>query len=167
MTREDPSWVTLTPEERIVWQGHPSHWVIAEQLIIGGIVIGIGIAGLILLPGIWITLPAALVLCGGAYAGVVSFKHRQVKYLLTSTEIYKKSGIFSKSVVNLRLDRIQNTSFSQSFSQRLLTYGTVQIETAGTEGTDLVIEAVNDPERVVGQITERLDTIKSMNNTVE
>lgn len=166
MTRaKKPSWVTLAPKEQVVWQGHPSHWVIAEQLIIGSIVVGIGVAGLILLPGLWIALPAALILGGGAYAGLVSFKHRQVKYLLTSTEIYKKSGVFSKSVINLRLDRIQNTSFTQSFTQRLLTYGTIQIETAGTEGTDLVIEAANDPEYVVGQITARLDTLKSTSHT--
>lgn len=158
---EQPAWVTLTPEEGIVWQGRPTLWVVAKQLIVGSIVIGVGIAGVIMLQGPLLVLPIALVLIGAAYMGIVSYKHRQIHYLLTDSELYKKSGLFSQSVISLRLDRIQNTSFNQSFRQRLLTYGTIEIETAGTEGTDLVLEAANDPEHVMGRITERLDMLRS------
>ncbi|MFC7190232.1 PH domain-containing protein [Halocatena marina] len=164
MTREEtesPSWVTLSPDERIIWQDRPSHWVIAKELIIGSIVVGIGIVGIVLLPGLWLLLPSALVLIGAIYAGVTIYKHRKVRYLITSTELYKKTGVFSKSVINLRLDRIQNTSFDQTFYQRLLGYGTVHIETAGTDGTDLVLESVNNPEHVMGRITECLEKVKS------
>lgn len=85
---------------------------------------------------------------------------RAVRYLVTTEELYRKRGLVSRDVKNLRLGQVQNTGFTQSAVQRLLGYGTVTVSTAGSGGTELAFANVPDPERVNGVVTEQLDAYR-------
>lgn len=157
-----PSWVTLTEGETVVWSGRPSLLGSLGSLLRGVLVAFAGVA-------IYVVLVAAeveprrpvlvLVLVGGLLMAYAILKHRSTRYVVTTNEVYRKEGLLSRRVTSLRLDRIQNTSFEQSFLQRLLSYGDVNIDTAGTGGTEITFEAVVRPQEVSKLLTEQLDRV--------
>lgn len=157
MTDSVPSWVTLTEDEQIVWSGHPTLWSSGRWLLLSVLLIIIGIVGAILLRDLLRIVSLVLIVLGLLLIVLMIANHRRIHYVITSEEVYKKTGLLSQNVTNLRIDTIQNTSFSQSFLQRLLRYGTVHIETAGSGSTELVIHAVSHPRQVNGHLTEQLD----------
>ncbi|QLD89062.1 PH domain-containing protein [Natronomonas salina] len=178
--RQVPDWVTLTDGEKIVWSGGPSPVVIASSLlgeavlvVVGLIIAGIG-PGLVdggtfpgagALPG-GIRFVGLIIALAGILAGLWTYlRFQSVEYVITSDELYVKRGMLSRSVTNLRLDRIQDSGFNQSASQRLLGYGDVYVSTAGSGGAELVFRNVNDPARVNNAITEQLDAARSPGTT--
>lgn len=165
-----PDWVTLTPDEAVVWQGRPTLHAYLGQIFPGVILLafGVAIAGVSSGGGeiAGIELGQAGVLIGGILLAVGLFGILRplltwwsIVYLITTEEVYKKHGLVSRTVTNVRLDQIQNTSFRQSVLGRLLSYGSVHIDTAGSGGTEVVFESVPKPQTVVGILTEQLDAV--------
>lgn len=155
---DGPSWVTLTDEEQIMWNGHPSVWSIGRWLGIGIVLLAVGITGIVRFTELLQLLSLVPIVIGLLFMVVQTIRKRQqIRYVITSDEIYKKTGLLSRDVTSFRLDGIQNTSYTQSFPERLLAYGTIRIEMAGTGDNDLVLHDVPDPKHVIGLITERLD----------
>lgn len=161
MNAEVPDWVELTADEEVVWTSHPSPYVLAGSAVFAVVLVVAGSAVLMLVPFPLAWAGLALVLAGVLLVVAGYVRLRSVQYVLTTEEVYKKTGVLSRQVTNLRLDRIQNTGFEQTALQRLLSYGDVRVETAGTGGTDIVLRAVPDPQRVNGILTERLDQVTS------
>lgn len=85
----------------------------------------------------------------------------RIQYVLTTEEVYQKTGLFSRSVVNLPINHIQNIVYTQSFLERLLSYGTIQIDTAGEDGPEIILENVKDPKDVDALLTEQLDALNA------
>ncbi len=158
-TQQVPDWVTLTDSEEIVWAGQPSLYPIASALLTGALVAVGGFVLYVLLPAdlpfrwaTYLLVPVGLLLMAAAYV-----RHRSTQYVVTTSEVYRKTGLLSRNVTTLRLDRIQNTSFSQSLVERVLSYGDVHIDTAGTGGTEITFESVANPQEVSGLLTRQLD----------
>lgn len=152
-----PGWVTLSDGESVVWRGHPSLHLLTGTILTVAVLVAGGSFGAVV-------LPPPLNLGGVALVGVALLwlvaavvAHRSTEYVITSGEVYKKTGLLSRSVTTLRLDRVQNTSFSQSLLQRLLSYGDVRVDTAGSDSTELVLKGVDDPQEVSGLLSEQLD----------
>lgn len=164
-----PTWVTLTDGEEVIWQGRPTLVRYLGRLVVPLLLVALGVVVWLLasdLLGLGVTLPAQVpatlvgalaVLAGLAAAARVVVAWWTVSYLLTTEEVYRKQGVVSREVQNLRLDRIQNTTFTQSLLGRVTSHGDVHIETAGTHGTEITFEDVPNPQRVVGYITDALD----------
>jgi uncharacterized membrane protein YdbT with pleckstrin-like domain len=154
---EAPGWVTVSGDEAVVWRGHPSLHLLTGTVVTVAVLVAGGAAAAAALPaplnlgGIALVGIALLWLAGAVVA------HRSTEYVITSREVYKKTGLLSRSVTTLRLDRVQNTSFSQSLLQRLLSYGDVRVDTAGSDTTELVLRGVDDPQEVSGLLSEQLD----------
>lgn len=164
-----PEWVTLTEGEEVVLDRRPSVVPYLTGLVWPLVVVLVGVALLLVSAGtlaVGVTVPAAVPL-GAIGAGVVALGLLSAaarlsgwwstRYLVTSDEVYVKSGLFSRSVTNARLDQIQNTSFTQSALGRALSYGDVHLDTAGRAGTELVFSNAADPDSVVEAITRQLD----------
>lgn len=154
-----PDWVTLTDGEEVVWSGRPSIYPIVSSLLAGALLVVGGFVLYNLLPAdlafrwvAYLLVPVGLLLMAVAYV-----RHTATRYVVTSNEVYKKTGLFSRDVTSLRLDRVQNTSFTQSLGQRLLSYGDVNVDTAGSGGTEIVFEDVSDPQEVSSLLTRQLD----------
>lgn len=166
-----PDWVTLTDGEEVVWQGRPTLYHFMGRTVFGIVLIGSGILFWLVIEDIietGVAIPsavpggligAALVLIGITTSGKRLLEWWSIRYLLTSKEVYRKSGVISRSVTNLNLNQIQNTTFTQSITGRILSHGHVHIETAGSRGTEITFSNVPDPEEVVGHITEELDEL--------
>ncbi|MFC6837659.1 PH domain-containing protein [Halomarina ordinaria] len=156
--REVPDWVTLGADESVVWSGHPSFYPVAMSLVVGAVLFVLGPISTVFLPDPWRLVGVVLVVAGLALIGWTYLSHRSTQYVITSNEVYKKTGLVSRQVTSLRMGRIQNTTFTQSFPQRLLSYGDVHIDTAGSGATEIVFESVTDPQRVSRLLTEQLDS---------
>lgn len=160
-TARVPDWVQLSPEEEVVWSGHPTVYYVAESVFTGTVlvIVGLLVAGGFDRP---LALLGGLLVIGGLLVGVWGYIRRQsTRYVITTAEVYRKTGLLSRRVSTVRLDRVQNTGFTQSVRQRLLSYGDVRIETAGTGATEIVLSAVADPQRVNSILTEQLDTLST------
>ena len=174
-TDEVPDWVTLTDDETVVWRGGPSTARVVQELLGETLLIMVGIAvvavgsGAVAAvdPPTLSAVPLGLVGIGlavvllGVVLGVVTYlRFRAIVYLITTSELYRKRGLFSRSVRNLRLERVQDSGFRQSAVQRLLGYGTVHVSTAGGGGVELRFRGVPDPEAVNGRIARQLDRVR-------
>ena len=172
---EVPDWVTLTDDETVVWRGGPSTARVVQELlgetllvVVGIAVVAVGSGAVAAVdPPTLSAVPLELVGIGlavvllGVVLGVVTYlRFRAIEYLITTSELYRKRGLFSRSVRNLRLERVQDSGFRQSAVQRLLGYGTVHVSTAGGGGVELRFRHVPDPETVNGRITRQLDRVR-------
>lgn len=158
-SQDVPEWVTLTEGETVRWSGHPSYRPVAIYIGLGLVVALAGAVLAALFQPWW--APLLLVPVGLAISGRYLVERWTVRYVVTSEEVYKKRGLYTRNVTQLRLDRVQNTSFNQSVFERFLDYGDIHVETAGSDTTELVFEDVPHPERVNKIITEGLDATSS------
>lgn len=157
----EADWIHLGEDEGVLWTGRPSRFTIAARLVGGVILSFVGLAlwlwfGTADLPGGLRHLPILLTLAGFVYAGYVYLDWLRLLYVITDEEIYVKYGLVSRDVTQIRLSRVQNTTFEQSMIERGLQYGDVRIYTAGSGTEDLTLRSIPDPQAVTRLLTETL-----------
>lgn len=148
-------WITLTDDESIEWVGRPTIITILPQLLVGLLLVVLAVAVAAVLPGTvegvgQVASVAALVLAlvGFAIAAVSYLHWVRIIYAITTEEIYVKRGLISRDVSQVRFEQVQNTTYSQSILERLLSYGTIEVYTAGTHTEDIVFASVRNPARI-------------------
>ena len=152
-----PNWVTLTEGESVLWSGHPSVYSIGPYAAVGTLVAlaGVGLAFVDLVPsGLWWgpLVPIALGIALIVYAYLV---RNSITYVITDEELYKKTGLLSRHVTKVRVEKVRNISTHQSFVQRFTSRGTVIIETA--TGGGIQFDYIDDLDGVSGILTSALD----------
>jgi uncharacterized membrane protein YdbT with pleckstrin-like domain len=131
-------WLTLDADETVVWADTPHEMSLVPAFIVG--------------------IPLSLLLIGipilvGAY-----LSHRNTNYVVTTTALYRKTGILSRNVQRIEFDKVQDTSYRQSFFGSYFGYGTVDVSTAGGTGVELSFTNVADPQALQRRINERIRT---------
>lgn len=161
----DADWLHLTEGETVRWTGRPSGYTIAMAL---GTALALALVGIVLTAWLgsvvsggdapaWIGyLPLVLTVVGVGWAVITYLDWVRLLYVITDEEIYVKHGLVSRDVTQVRLSRVQNTAYSQSVLERFLSYGDVEVFTAGTSTEDIVFESVPDPVRVKEILTTLL-----------
>ena len=160
---ENADWIHLSDDEEVLWTGRPSLYTILAA-VIGGVVVAVaGVVFTVLLsralegrdlPTLLGYLPLLLTVAGIAWATITYLNWLRLLFVITSSEIYVKYGLVSRDVTQIRLSRIQNTTFEQSIVQRLLGYGDVRIYTAGSGTDDLLFDDVPEPETVTQLLSD-------------
>lgn len=162
---ETADWLHLSEGEQIQWTGRPSPYTIALSVVSGLLLAVFGIVlSLWLLPRAdasalprWIGYaPLALTAVGLARAAVTYLHWIRLRYVITDDQVYVKYGLISRDVTQIRLDRIQNTSYEQSILERVLNFGDVRLYTAGTSTEDITLSNVPDPAAVKRIVTSQL-----------
>ncbi|RRJ32676.1 PH domain-containing protein [Halocatena pleomorpha] len=151
--------LSLDAEETVHWTDHPRLMLIVPDTMVGIMLVVVGITvvlvpeivtpvlseeitpwfGVLVLPGI--ALPA------WSYLVVVN-----TVFVITDRALYVKRGVFSKRVDRIRHSRVQNSSFSQGYQEKILGYGTVSVDTAGVSAAIRFYD-IDNPESV----RERID----------
>ncbi|WP_416839451.1 PH domain-containing protein [Haloferax sp. DFSO52] len=144
-------WMARAADETTVWEGRPRIQTIIPALVFGGLLV-VGAVTLATVTGESLIGLAALV--GGlpplwSYLRVVN-----TRFVVTDQALYRKTGILSRNVQRVSLDRVQNSTFSQGITGSLFDYGTVSVEAAG--GGKIRFENVDDPQEVRDVIDRRL-----------
>jgi uncharacterized membrane protein YdbT with pleckstrin-like domain len=137
--------------ETIIYEGHPS-WRSILDFYAKGLVLAIvlgAIGWFALSHGAGAGIAAAvfaLVVLGGL------LKRIGTTFVITNERLHIKRGLFSKSIQQTQLDRVQNVNTSQSFFERILSVGTVDFDTAGTDDSDFIFNGVGSPSEVVAAV---------------
>lgn len=126
----------LTDGERIVHAAHPSLWPRWLPILLGVVGIAAFGAGLLILGWIWL-------------------EYRATELTITNKRIIAKSGIFTHTSMEVRLDKVETVRVSQSLAGRLLGFGTVII--AGTGGDQLPVDVIQNPLDFQRSFTRALD----------
>ncbi|HET7324088.1 MAG TPA: PH domain-containing protein [Halococcus sp.] len=155
---ESTAWVHLTEDERVLWAGTRSLYPATPAIAFGFMVsfLGVWLSRTVEVPvgPDWLSL---CLLPIGVFVGVWMYLSRwSTRYVFTTKAVYEKTGLLSRTVTRVRFDHVQNTAFEQSWIERLLSYGDIEVYTAGSGGLDLTLSDVPDPKRVNALITTQL-----------
>lgn len=141
----------LHPGESIIYEGHPSWRSILGYYVKGllGAVVGGAIAyaldGIGLAIGIFLLIFALVLLAG-------FIRRFATVYMITTQRLRIKRGIIARHIQQTDIERVQNVNTSQSILERMLQVGTVDFDTAGTDGADFAFAGVEEPEEVVAAV---------------
>jgi len=151
---------TLDPGESVLWTGSPRLSAALGTVVVGG---GFVLAGAVVLAGV--ALPDALPvppLAGLAFVavGLVVAAHRVVevrrtRYLVTTDALHVRSGVLSRRVTRVGLERVQNSAYRQSVAGSVFGYGTVSVEAAG--GGDVAFRRIEHPREVRALVDRRAE----------
>lgn len=137
----------LTADETIVAELHP-HW---RTLLVVALWTLVAVAGLVIatisdLSGAGLWAVVAILVGGWAVLSVPPIVNRKfVIYVLTTERVIVRTGILSKSSLEIPLESIHDVRFEQNVIERALRYGDVLLESAGERGQSL-LKDVPDPE---------------------
>jgi membrane protein YdbS with pleckstrin-like domain len=140
-------------EERL-WTGRPGLLSQFWKVIIGLVlIVGAGVL-LALQPELWIVSAISAGL-GVLLLAVAWFSVIRYRYEITTERAMSRTGIFSQSTSEVRLDDIRNVVLERSFSDRLLGLGSVALSTAGQAGMEITFRSIPSPRSVVDLINAR------------
>ncbi|TYT60743.1 PH domain-containing protein [Natrialba swarupiae] len=156
-----PDWFHISDDEEVVWESrpHPIAMGTGVPIAIGVVIVGLFVAGWTGAEGvgIWTVLGVVLAVAGTAVVAARYLVWTNTRYVITSSELYKKRGVISRDVTQFRLDRIQNTSLRQSMLGRLVGFGDLTVYTAGSGDPELTFERVPRPEAASSVLSDRLE----------
>src|SRR5208282_3368458 len=114
----------LTDGEQVIYQARLSMWSQFILILVGIALLPVFGVGLLLILWAWI-------IC------------RTTELSITNKRIISKIGIFKRSTIELRLDKIESIKVDQGFMGRILNFGSITI--SGTGGDKTPIESIADP----------------------
>ncbi|MFY1695807.1 PH domain-containing protein [Solwaraspora sp. WMMA2101] len=136
----------LTDDEHVVLHLHP-HWkALVGPVAVLVLVVAAVVAGFLLLPG---GTGGTVALYAIAVAGLVAVSWLTVRpfliwrtthYVFTNERVVLQHGVFSRERRDIPLNRVNDHSMSQRFSERLLGCGTLTIESAGERGQTVLAD---------------------------
>ena len=167
--KEDvPEWMHLSKNEELLWSGHQSMWTYIPTYLTGAILIAAAAALPILEVSLPVAIPATilgvsvvLVALGIGVLVLTYLQYRTHLYAITSEQVFHRSGILSRNIDQVRMEQVQNTSCNQSIVKRLLSFGTVQLDTAGTASVELNLWGIHCPRKVNRIVTNRLNEMST------
>lgn len=129
-------WLALDDGETVVWSDTPHRLSLVPAFLVG--------------------VPLSLVLVGIPIVVGSYLSHSNTNYVVTSAALYRKTGVLSRSVQRIEFDKVQDTSYRQSFFGAQFGYGTVDVSTAGGTGVEMSFANVEDPQALQRRINERV-----------
>lgn len=134
---EVPEWLSLDPDEEIVWVGEPVLMSLVGTAVVGVLLIPflVGIVVLLALPFSYLSL-------------------KNTDFVVTTKSLYVKKGVVSTSIETVDIDKIQNTEYSQSFWGKQFDYADIDVSTAGSSGAEITFSSIANARAVRERISE-------------
>jgi uncharacterized membrane protein YdbT with pleckstrin-like domain len=134
--------------EQVVWSGRPS-WRGRISIVAPGIVLTAAVVAVLVWADVskTVTLVVGLVLLAVTVVWALLETIRW-KYTITDRRVFVRHGLVSVNEQTARLERVQDLTLRQTLFDRLFGVGTLQIDTAGSEGGPLEFRALTEPTRV-------------------
>ena len=145
------AWMARGTDETLVWTGRPRIQTILPAVAVGVVVFG----GALVAALAFETPPLGVVGIVGLAVPLWSYvRVTNTRFAVTDRALYRKTGVVSRSVQRVSLDRVQNSTFAQGITGSIFDYGTVSVEAAG--GGQIRFEDIDDPREVRELIDRRL-----------
>lgn len=160
--------VVLDDEETVLWQGRPRRRVVLQGVatgLVGALVVAavvwtaLSAAAVSVLLRVAVTVPLAAVALAVPTVAVWLWR-RTTHYLLTERTLYHRTGVLSVTVTELPLRKVQNTAYEQGVLGAVFGHGTITVDTAGSEGAELTLRAMDDPGAVQQRIAEQTARVR-------
>jgi uncharacterized membrane protein YdbT with pleckstrin-like domain len=151
-----------TPEERVLFHGHPCWRSILDVYVKGWLATLVAAVVVAAITDVgtghvelgFVVLAVALSLVTVVLVGFV--RRKRTLYTITSQRLTIRTGLFARDVQETRLDRIQNVNSRQSLFERILRVGTVDFDTAAGAEYNFAFRGLADPEDVVRTVDRAL-----------
>lgn len=149
---EAPAFEWLAPGagESVVWSAHPRLMTVLPAALVGLALVVAGVAAAVVAGR---PLALALVPVGLAVPAWKYLVVTHTRFVVTDRALYRKRGVFSRSVRRVGIERVQNSAFRQGMRGSLFGYGTVVVEAAG--GGRLRFHDIEDPREVRALVDRR------------
>lgn len=155
MTDDVDAWMARGADEAVRWSGRPRTTRVLPAVALG---VALVVVGLLAAAGGFgvVTVPSEP--AGGLLSGVLFvlvgvaipvWAYVQLvntRFVVTDRALYRKTGVFSRTVRRVALRRVQNSTFSQSVTGSLFGYGSIDVEAAG--GGSIRFDDVEEPGEV-------------------
>jgi uncharacterized membrane protein YdbT with pleckstrin-like domain len=143
--------VEILEGEQLVWQGRPTwKWSVSWMLkwgVVGLLPLGVGIllGQFTDLPLVWFF--AATVIFIAVVVVLAWIKRLDSEYTVTNRRVVVRRGIANRNERSASIDRIQNVNTRQGLYGRILNFGDIEFDTAGSDlgDSDLALRGINDP----------------------
>ena len=140
--------------EKLIWEGRPTwKWSISFLLkwgIVGLLPLIVGILlGLVVDVSIsWFF--AVTVIFIAVIVVLAWIKRLDSHYTVTDRRVLVRRGIANRNERSASIDRIQNVNTKQGLYGRVLNFGDIEFDTAGsdTNDSDLALRGINDPHKM-------------------
>jgi uncharacterized membrane protein YdbT with pleckstrin-like domain len=134
--------------EQVVWSGRPS-WRGRLSIVVPGILVTAAVVAVL----VWADVSRTTVVVIGLILLAVTVVWALIetlrwKYTITDRRVFVRHGFISINEQTARLERVQDLTLHQTLFDRLFGVGTLQIDTAGSEGGPLEFKALTEPTRV-------------------
>jgi uncharacterized membrane protein YdbT with pleckstrin-like domain len=142
----------LTDDEQVLREFHP-HWrVLLLPIAWAAVAIAAVVVAAALQDGTVVLVTAGVAALAWLAVGVPPLvRWYAVRYVLTTERIIVRTGILSREGTEIPLENINNVLFSQRLVERMLGYGDVLIESAGSQGQSRLRD-IPDPEAFQSEV---------------
>ena len=137
----------LMPDERAITLTRQNWLVLALPLAATTIVLVALIVVLLLIPStvgstsvntVKLVVGVVVGVAALGWLGIRTLRWRFITYLLTNRRIVMETGVLSRNEESIPLDRVQNTRIRRPFAERLIGAGSIEIESAGRDGAEIL-----------------------------
>ena len=143
--------VHLANDEKTLWEGGPGWSNFLGQLLFALLLAAAGVALLVLLgqsvEGVAIA-SAILIGLGLLLLLIVVVKRAMSRFTVTTQRAIVERGIISRHVFEIELSNVRDLQLRQSFAERVLGTGTLEISSAGRDTAEVVFNGVPSPDQV-------------------
>lgn len=149
-------WLSLDPDEDVVWSGTPRPHVIAPVVLVA---LAIVVLAILAVPQWWIAALAGL--AGAGMVGAALVYVRNVEFVVSTNYLYAKRGVVGRSVTQIGLQNVQDATLRQGVFGTQFGHGTISFSTAGGDGDQLRMYAIADPTEVKATVDEQVARARS------
>ena len=140
--------------EKLIWQGRPTwKWSMSFLLkwgLVGvlPLIVGVLLNKIVDVPVSWFF--AVTVIFIAVVVVLAWIKRLDSHYTVTDRRVLVRRGIANRNERSASIDRIQNINTKQGLYGRVLNFGDIEFDTAGsdTSDSDLALRGISDPHKM-------------------
>lgn len=138
----------MSSDEQVVWTGRPS-WKGRLSILGPGLAFALAVLVLLLILGVGVAIALPIVLVIAVVTLIWGLLETlRWKYTFTNRRIVVRHGLVSVREQTARLARVQDLTLSQTLLGRMLGVGSLEVDTAGSEGGAIELKWLNRPAEV-------------------
>ncbi|MFB6115541.1 MAG: PH domain-containing protein [Candidatus Nanohalobium sp.] len=92
-------------------------------------------------------------------------QRRFVQYYITNKQVIMREGVLNQSTESTMYGNITDVTLNEVINERIFDVGDIRVNTAGHDGTTLVLNGVKDPERYKREIESNINSMNGGNNS--
>ncbi|MEZ6083527.1 MAG: PH domain-containing protein [Phycisphaerae bacterium] len=91
----------------------------------------------------------------------------RTRYRLTDQRLFIERGVFSQTIDQIELIRVDDVRLRKKFIDRLVGLGSVELLTTDTSDAHLIIEGIRNPEEIAEHVRTRMRELRSRSLFIE